>query len=297
VSSRWAENATPASALGPSAEVPELPWRGPGPGRPELPLPPGPMPLRAHGQNRKRWRYIGVFAPELMLCAARAQVGPLGQAFWVLWDRHDRRRVDRTSFRPGSGEVTMDGNRLEIEARGLRASLRLGEAAPIESICRSGSGWGWTRKRAGVPVSGTIETDDRRWGVDALAVDDESAGYHRRHTSWRWSAGVGSAKDGRAVAWNLVEGINDPPRDSERAIWVDGEPYEPAPASFQGEAGIEFSSGARLCFEEECERARNENLLLVSSRYRHRFCRFHGSLDGLDLSEGLGVVEDHDARW
>jgi Protein of unknown function (DUF2804) len=286
-----------ASETGPSAGGQGLPWRGPGAGRPELPLPPGPMPLRAHGQNRKRWRYVGVFGEEVMLCAARAHVGPLGQSFWVLWDRRNHERLTHTSFRPGSGEVTMDGPRLEIGARRLRASLRLGEGEAIESICPSGSGWGWTRKRAGVPVVGTIEAGDRRWQVDALAVDDESAGYHRRHTSWRWSAGVGTAGDGRAVAWNLVEGINDPPRDSERAIWVDGMPHEPAPVSFQGEAGIEFADGSRLCLTEECERARNENLLLVSSRYRHRFCRFRGALDGLDLREGLGVVEDHDARW
>jgi uncharacterized protein DUF2804 len=294
---RGAASVHMADVSGPSAGGLGLPWRGPGPGRPQLPLPPASMPLRSHGQTRKRWRYVGVFGEELMLCAARVQVGPLGQVFWVLWDRRGGNRLAHTSFRPGSGEVTMDGSRLRIDARRLRASLELGEGVAIESICPSGSGWGWTRKRAGVPVTGTIEADGRRWQVDALAVDDESAGYHRRHTSWRWSAGVGSAEDGRAVAWNLVEGINDPPRRSERAIWVDGEPYEPAPVSFQGEAGIEFADGGRLGFSQECERARNENLLLVSSRYRHRFGRFQGSLDGLELSEGLGVVEGHDARW
>jgi len=255
------------------------------------------MPLRAHGQNRKRWRYVGVFGEDVMLCAARAQVGPLGQAFWVFWDRRERERLDRTTYRPGSGEVRIEGDRLEIDSRRLRASLRLGDARAVEATCPSGSGWGWTRKRAGVPVAGTIEADGRSRQVEALAVADESAGYHQRHTSWRWSAGVGTAGDGRPVAWNLVEGINDPPQGSERAIWVDGEPHEPAPVSFQGEAGIEFAGGSRLRFEEECERARNENLLLVRSRYRHRFCRFRGSLDGLDLSDGLGVVEDHDARW
>jgi hypothetical protein len=37
-----------------------IPWRGPGPGRPDLPLPPGPMPLWRDGALRKRWRYVGV---------------------------------------------------------------------------------------------------------------------------------------------------------------------------------------------------------------------------------------------
>lgn len=247
---------------------------------------------------RKRWRYVGVLAPEVMLCAARAQVGPLGQSFWVAWDRRERRRYAGTSLRPGSRAVTMDGSSIEIAVRGLRASLRFGDAAPVESICPSGSGWGWTRKRAGVPVTGTIEAGDRRWEITGLGIDDESAGYHRRQTSWHWSAGVGTAADGRAVAWNLVEGINDPPQGSERAVWVEGEPREPAPVSFCGMDAIEFGSASDpLEFAAECERARNENFLLVRSRYRHQFGSFSGSLDGIQLAEGLGVMEEHHALW
>jgi hypothetical protein len=255
------------------------------------------MPLRAHGQNRKRWRYVGVFGPELMLCAARAQVGPFRQSFWVLWDRAGQRRYDHTSLRPGSREVRMDGGRIEIEAREVRASLTLGERAPIEATCSSGSGWAWTRKRAGVPVLGTIAAGDRSWEIDALAVDDESAGYHQRHTSWLWSAGVGSAADGRTVAWNLVEGINDPAEGSERAIWVEGEPFEPRPVSFRALDGIEFADGGSLGFQPECEQARSDTLLLIRSRYRLRFGSFSGALEGLPLAEGLGVMEEHDAHW
>jgi Protein of unknown function (DUF2804) len=275
----------------------EIPWRGPGADRPDLPLPPGPMPLRRHGQTRKRWRYVGVFGPELMLCAARAEVGPLGQSFWVIWDRQGRRHDARTMLRPGSRQVTMDGPRLEIDSPGLRASLRLGEIAPIESICPSGSGWGWTRKRAGVPIEGTVEVPGRSWEIAARGVDDESAGYHRRHTSWRWSAGVGSAVDGRALAWNLVEGVNDPAEKSERAIWLEGEPAEPGPVGFRGMDAIDFAAGPPLEFASESAHARDENFLLVRSRYRHRFGTFSGSLGGVPLAEGFGVMEEHDAVW
>src|SRR3712207_7172060 len=51
------------------------------------------------------------------------------------------------------------------------------------------------------------------------------SGYHARHTSWRWSAGIGRAKDGRRVAWNLVDGVHDAPEASERTVWLDGEPH------------------------------------------------------------------------
>src|ERR1700710_2482606 len=140
-------------------------WRGPGDGRPDLPLPPGPMPLRRDGNLRKRWRYVGFYGERLMLCAARAEVGPTGQAFWVLWDRERNRELAHTTLRPGSREGVLDGRgllldapglvgplpgrpRLLIAAPGLPADLRLGEAEPIESICPSAGdeGWGWTRK-------------------------------------------------------------------------------------------------------------------------------------------------------
>src|SRR3984885_5817224 len=218
----------------------QIPWRAPGGERPALPLPPGPMPLRRDGQTRKRGRYVGVFGEELMLCAARAEVGPLGQSFWVVWDRQGRRHAARTTLRPGRPGGRMDGPNVEIDPPGPRARLRLGEVAPIESICPSGSGWGWTRKRAGVPVEGSVEVPGRRWEVSAHGVDDESAGYHQRRTSWHWWAGDGRATDGRSLAWNLVEGVNDPAANSERALWVDGIPSEPLAVSFQGMDAIDL---------------------------------------------------------
>jgi hypothetical protein len=274
-----------------------IPWRGPGADRPDLPLPPGPMPLRRDGGLRKRWRYVGFYGEALMLCAARAEVGPLGQSFWVLWDREQGRELAHTALRPGSREVVLEGPRLLIDAPGLHADLHLGKAAAIESICPSGPGWGWTRKRAGVPMAGQVEVPGRRIELDGFGVDDESAGYQARRTSWHWSAGVGTAADGRALAWNLVEGINDPPERSERAVWVDGVPHEPAPVSFDGLAAVRFADDSRLDFNGGAERARDDNFLIIRSTYRHRFGTFSGALDGIELAAGRGVMESHDALW
>ena len=255
------------------------------------------MPLVHAGALRKRWRYVGVYGEDLMLCAARAAIGPFTQTFWAAWDRKSGRLLENTRLRPGGGEVELEGFEVRIRARDLRADLTLGEGQPVEAICPSGRGWGWTEKRAGIPVRGTVEMKGRKRAVEALGVDDQSAGYHQRHTSWFWSAGVGGATDGRPVAWNLVTGINDPPRNSERGIWVDGEPHEPEPVVFEGLGGVAFAGGEQMAFESEAERARDENLLLFRSRYRHQFGTFAGSLDGIDLDWGLGVMEEHEARW
>ena len=115
------------------------------------------------------------------------------------------------------------------EAGGVRGFLRTGGGEWAESVCPNGEeGFVWTRKRV-VEVDIDVRMGERRIRCKARGVEDESAGYHPRHTVWSWSAGVGTLADGREVGWNLVEGVNDPPERSERAIWVDGEPFEPGP--------------------------------------------------------------------
>lgn len=303
-----------------SAEVAALPWRGPGSGRPEgLPLPPARMPLRYHGTTRKRWRYVGAYCEELMLCAARVQVGPLGQTFWAVWDRAEGELLERTVTRlPGSrGQVWTEteageavprapdeGSVVRIEAShpeaGLvRGFLRFGSGEWVESVCPNGEGgFVWTRKRAGVPVRCDLRIGERRLDVEASGIEDESAGYHPRHTVWSWSAGVGQLRDGRSVAWNLVEGVNDPPERSERALWVDGVPTEPAPVTFDGLRAVDFPDGSRLEFTGECERTKAEDRLVMRYSYRQPFGTFAGTLPGgLELARGLGVMEHHDAVW
>ena len=129
---------------------------------------------------------------------------------------------------------SMAGRTVHVRARSIEFDMELGDAEPIECMCANGeSGYTWTRKRAGVPVTGEVRIGRRTGTFEALAVEDDSAGYHPRYVTWRWSAGVGTAHNGQPVAWNLVTGINDPPRSSERTIWVSGNPTEVGPVQFQ----------------------------------------------------------------
>ena len=158
----------------------------------------------------------------------------------------------------------------------------------------------WTRKQAGIAARGTLALDGGPpREIEALAVIDDTAGYHARHTEWWWSAGVGESPDGVALAWNLVAGVNDPPSGSERAVWVAGEPREAPPVSFAADLSrISCEDGSELRFHAEAERSRSENLLIVSSDYRAPFGTFSGTLPGgIPLAHGLGVVEHHRARW
>ena len=182
------------------------------------------------------------------------------------------------------------------EAGAVRCFLRTGSSVWVEAVCPNGAGaYVWTRKRV-VPVACDIRIGDRRIEVEATGIEDESAGYHPRHTVWSWSAGVGRLTDGRSVGWNLVEGVNDPPERSERAIWVDGEPLEPGPVSFDGLDAVTFDDGSRLDFAAEAERVATEDRRLVRIAYRQPFGTFTGALaGGLRLERGLGVMEHQDA--
>jgi hypothetical protein len=256
------------------------------------------MPLVSRASLRKRWRYVGYYGEDVMFCAAWAEIAGIRTSFWSLWDREAACLLNHTHMRPGTRELTIEGDRLELASGPVRVSLRLGESVPVEVVCPSGRGWGWTRKRAGVPLTGSIETGDRRWEVDGVGVDDQSAGYQARHTRWSWSAGVGTAADGRALAWNLTAGINDPVTRSERAIWIDGRPSEVEPVVFLGLDGLRSVGGEQLDFHfTGGERRRHDNFGLIRSDYVHRFGTFTGKVGGIELAEGAGVMEEHIAVW
>jgi hypothetical protein len=270
-----------------------LPHRGDGRLRPAgLALPPGPMPRRIGRRPLKRWRYVGVYGPELMLCAGTVRVAGVPQSFWAVLDREAERLWERTVLR--RGRVELPDREVHVADREVSLDLVLaatGEA--VEVVSRHGASYIWTRKRP-VRATGLVTLEGRTLAVDAPGLIDDSAGYHARHTAWEWSAGAGVATGGEQVVWNLVAGVHDAPRDSERTVWIDGEAHEVGPVAFA--EGLDAVGDLR--FTPEAERVRRDDLLLVASDYRQPFGAFAGTLpDGTELASGQGVMERHRARW
>jgi hypothetical protein len=250
------------------------------------------MPPRLGFRPLKAWRYVGVFGREMMLCLAQVRVGPARQSFWAVWDRA-RQRLDQRAG-PGAGGIRLRTGAVELRRAGVRIDVELDEAPGVEVVCPAGAGYGWTRKQGGVRARAVVEIAGARTEMDARAVIDDTAAYYPRHTHWRWCAGVGVSDDGSELAWNLVSGVNDPPEQSERTVWVDGRPREVPPCS--------FSENLRrideLTFTPEASLDRRQNLILVRSDYRQPFGAFGGRLPGgITLAEGYGVTEEHDAWW
>jgi hypothetical protein len=252
------------------------------------------------GRPLKRWRYIGVYGADLMCCFGQVSIAGVPQAFWAVWDREASRLRERTRFRAGA--VQLAGGRVRVRDRGVAIDLAFDELAgiPIEVTSPHGRSTIWTRKRAGLTFAGSVVLDGAERPLVARGIVDDSAGYHARHTQWSWSAGVGTAQGGEALAWNLVTGVHDGPAGSERAVWVDGMPFEPPPVAFDP-ALTEVTSadgGVALRCAHEAVRERDDNLLLMRSRYTQPFGAFSGMLpNGLVLAEGYGVMEHHDVHW
>lgn len=250
------------------------------------------MPSHDHGRPLKAWRYIGVYGPELMLCLASVRIGPARQAFWAIWDRSEGTLRERTAL--GRGGVRLGRGFASVTDRDVQLELAWTEDGGVETVWPDGSSYAWTRKQGGVCVEGRLTVSGVARAVGARAVIDDTAAYYARHTQWRWSAGVGLSTDGRRLAWNLVSGVNDPWRDSERTVWIDGQPREAPPCSF----AEDLSGVDDLSFAAEAVRQSHENLVVLRSRYRQPFGSFSGQLPGgIAVAEGYGVMEEHDVWW
>jgi hypothetical protein len=255
------------------------------------------MPRLRDRRPLKRWTYLGAFGPELMLCAGDALVGALPIRWWAVAEP-GRPLSERTTV-VASGGVALDRRRLQVKARGVRIELELEPAGePMEVASPSGGSYIWTEKLP-VTARGIVDVGGRRHEVELPGLVDDSAGYHARETAWKWSAGVGSTDDGRALAWNLVTGVHDAPRDSERTVWVDGAPVEVGPVEFEpGLSALRFAEGGGLAFSEWSARESRLNVGVFRNVYRQPFGTFSGELPGgLRLASGYGVMEEHEARW
>src|SRR3954467_5839132 len=106
--------------------------------------PPARMPLLRRGRPLKRWRYVGFYGPELMLCAGDVRIGPLRQQFWAVAERDEPLR-ERTALR--SAGVAFEGSRVKVQSDGVGLDLVADESGGVETVHPSGRhGYVWTRK-------------------------------------------------------------------------------------------------------------------------------------------------------
>lgn len=235
-----------------------------------------------------------MWSPQLSLSVCRIEVGPAYQEFWALWD--GQKLQQRRRLWPGL--VDFQDMQIVIRDSGVSVNLTLREIDAFQVLTFDDRAYTWTSKQL-VQVTGSVRLGGVDYPIDAPGLVDDSAGYHPRHTWYKWSAGAGTDTQGRAIAWNLVEGINDLATNSERTLWVDGVPKEIGPVGIDEElTKITFADGCRLNFASEAVRETHDNWLLIRSNYRHPFGTYSGILPGnIQLQEAHGVMENHNVFW
>jgi hypothetical protein len=242
------------------------------------------MPAMHRRRPLKRWHYVGVYRPDMMLCVGDARVAGIRQRWWAV-------ALPDGSLFEGSRGVHLDTSRVRV--RGV-LDLELSRPDGVQVVSPHGRSYVWTLKLAPVHVHGTVTAGGHTFELDGDdGFVDHSAGYHERHTAWKWSAGIGRAADGRAVAWNLIDGVHDGVA-SERTVWIDGSPEEVPAQTFADD----LSRVGDLRFTEWSARESSKNYLVLRNCYRQPFGEFSGTLPGgLALAEGYGVMEEHDVVW
>jgi hypothetical protein len=276
----------------------DQPYRGSGADRPVgVPFPPAPMPPRWAGTLLKRWHYVSLWSPDLLLCAAQVHVGLLAQEYWGVWDRREKRFWERTNY--VTRRVSLLPMRVTVDERDVAVDLPFAPDHEFEVYRPEGKAYIWSRKQFAVSATAEIRLGARTLRPQGAVFVDVNAGYHPRRTRWRWSAGAGLDQQGRHVAWNAIVGLFDTPQNSERTVWIDGVASEIGPVRFSADLRtVSFSEGGQLAFTQEANIRKRVGLFLIKSKYDHAFGAWQGSLPGgIELREAVGVREHQDALW
>ncbi len=274
----------------------DQPYRGSGVDRPAgVPIPPERL-FRAC-QLRKRWHYVSFWSRELSFCAARASVGPLQQEYWGIWDRAAQQfREQSHNF---THRVQLAPNRVQVRDGDAEIDVTFAECVSFEVYRPANRAYIWSHKDYCRQARGTVRYGGTERTVAGVMFVDINAGYHERHTHWRWAAGVGLDQHNRLVAFNAITGLFDTPTNSERTIWTEGDAQEIGPNTFSDDLStVSFTEGGTLRFQPEALIEQHNNYLVIRSDYFHWFGTYTGTLPGgIELREAYGVRERHDALW
>ncbi|KKL00126.1 DUF2804 domain-containing protein [Rheinheimera mesophila] len=284
----------------------------------------------------KQFQFICITGADWLLAVAIADIRYANSGFAYLY-RFDTKQVVsegallpgalgcRMSDSPSKGEakqsfggyqVAIKTNptnwQLEIDTKQLKANLTIekGQQMPLALCAPTGyNGWTYTEKSNALKVSGSLQL--RTEAVDltqALAGYDFSAGFMRRHTSWRW-ASINAQVEGKAFGLNMAAGVNETGL-CENALWLDGHIQHLSPASFVFDRKDDKKPWqvSSLCGEVQLEfqplycRQEKVNIGLLASNFRQYVGLYSGFVvlqngSRLHLKAIKGLAEDHYAKW
>ncbi|PAV27227.1 hypothetical protein CF392_01890 [Tamilnaduibacter salinus] len=297
---------------------------------------------RPRSRLARRWRFnqfqfVSAMGPDWLLGLAIVDLKLVSTAFCYTFDFRSGELSERswmrplpggtrsdpfpeagtTAFRRGDSTLTIQGQgtarEVRVDAPDLALDLRLmADEAPLRVCSQAGyTGWVYTRKSAGLPVSGRLRWGGRERVLDAAMRGsiDWSAGFMRRETAWNWACLAGETADGQSLGLNLAAGVNET-GVTENALWLGGRCLPLGPAIFRFRRydtsvpwRITTDDGrVDLVFEPAGVRRERLNLGLLASNFRQFPGTFRGTVRDeqgrvLSIIDQRGLMEDHFARW
>lgn len=264
--------------------------------------------------TEKKWQYVWVATPEMMLSMAIVDTGYLASGFCAIFDRGSRRLLFDNSpvlpsplveiaehpadgmsarlFGPGlSARMERSGGRVAVSAKWGHASVELSldtrQAPPCMTAIAPVAGEGrfdCTQKTVLVPAEGEVRAANCRFPVQgALAGLDYTHGYLARETEWKWGF-AGGRQGARRIAFNLSDGFLQ--GAGENVLWVDDEPRALGPVQFSWDPAaplapwkVRTGDGLLdLTFQPEGLRQQTVDLKLILSKYVQPFGSYSGTV-------------------
>jgi len=206
--------------------------------------------------RHKRWQYVSIAGPEVVLAVAVVDLGWAASSFAYLFDRTGRRLLADldvvaprrhvavaaasggavlTTFRSSKLHVRLVGSgdgrwRLEARSPQLTIDASLSETSAGPTLCAvapvPGGVVDCTHKTPALHVDGVAAAGGALFDLGSChGALDHTDGILARATTWRWA----SATNG-TVALNLTEGFTAP---YENALWVAGDIRSLGPVHFE----------------------------------------------------------------
>jgi len=296
------------------------------------PIPKGRLWRLTH---EKRWTYVAVADENVFAAMAVVSLSYVATAMVFVLDRHTGKLlVDHSVIGPGAAasfEDQGDGRRkaefkwgrtcLSLADNGCVVDLggartpthivtrprSLARATPIAAVVPIEGGYANATEKRLSEVSAEIIADGHRFLLDrALAAYDHTAGFLARHTAWRWALGMGFAKSGERIAFNLVEGFVG---EAECGGWVGDELFGLGEGRFDFDTErpsepwqVRTTCGAiDLTFHPQAIHAEDKDMWLVRSKFIQPIGSFEGRvvLGGkrFEVARLAGVTEHQDVLW
>lgn len=208
----------------------------------------------------KRWRFVGLFTPKLIIGCAVVHAGYVGTSFAYACELETKRMFEFSAMSPlaeavhltdrvDSGEFAFISGSNQIiqlfDAKSGKETLNVDVQAkegrfiveaeidirkelttPHQMISPTPKDrFVFTHKAAGMPAKGEVILPSGNFRLEercAYAGVDHSVGYHDRNWQWRWASLAGRTKEGKRIGLNLVDPILHP-NIHENALWVEGE--------------------------------------------------------------------------